>query len=441
MIRRLAWFSSLSKLNLRRRLKMKLCVIGAGAAGLISIKHGIDFGCDVTAFDQMKTIGGLWNFTDDVGTDKYGLDVHSSLYKNLYTNLPIEVMCYPDHPFPDQKESFVHSDEVLKYYQNFSNKYKLHKVIKFEHSVLRVRRVKQGWEVIVKNLQKGSFETYTFDVVLVCSGHFHSGCTPAYEGIEIFKGKQFHSHDYRCADLLKNESILVIGGAYSGVDIVQESSKFAKNVMWSHHLADKPSSSCFNSNVEQKPDVRKLTENGAEYVDGTTANFSVIIYCTGYEYKFPFLSVDCGVSTGDKFVKPLYMHCLSINEPTLGIIGLPNLICPNPMFDLQVRFCLTFMTGKKKLPSREEMLKEFEDDLEERNSRGMGGKKTHYMGQGIQDKYYIELAEKANITPIYPCIPKMHSQCLVNRKADFSNFRKIKFHIVDENNFTMSKIE
>lgn len=419
---------------------MKLCVIGAGAAGLISIKRGLEFGCDVTAFELSDKVGGLWNYTDQVGKDKFGVDIHTSMYQGLFTNLPIEIMSYPDHPFREQKESFVPFGEVLGYYEAFAAKYDLKNYVKFEHQVIRVRPEDDGWEVMVRNLPEDSYSTYHFDAVLVCSGHFHSSFIPLNEGHELFQGQKIHSHDYRKPEPLAGRNVLVVGGSYSGVDIVYESSKFAKHVTWSHHLADKPSSSYFRENVEQKPDVAKLTVDGAMFVDGSFHEFDVIIYCTGYEYKFPFLSVDCGISTEEGFVKPLYMHCLSVNHPTLGIIGLANLICPNPLFDLQARFCLTFMTGKMELPSKDERMKEFESDIESQAHRGYTGKKVHYLGEGVQDKYYVQLAQKASIEPIMPCIAKMHSQCLVNRKADFVNFRKVKFHVIDDYNFEMSRI-
>lgn len=420
---------------------MKLCVIGAGAAGLCAIKRAIEYDCDVTAFELSDKVGGLWNFTDQVGKDEHGIEVHSSMYQGLVTNLPIELMCYPDLPFPEQNTSFVSSEEVLRYYQWFADEFDLKKYVKFSHHVVRVRPLlDEKWEVIVRNLRLDTYETHTFDAVLVCSGHFHSSFVPEYDGQGTFTGRQFHSHDYRRPEPLKDEKVLVIGGAFSGCDIVQESSKFAEQVTWSHHLADKPDSKCFRENVTQKPDVCKFTEKGVEFIDGTFQEFTVVIYCTGYRYSFPFLSVDCGISTEEGFVKPLHMHCLSINKPTLGIIGLSNLICPNQMFDLQVRFCLAFMTGRKKLPSQKQMMAEYEADMENRWQRGLDKKKAHYMGAEIQDEYYVKLAEKSGTKPVKPCIPKMHTQCLLNRKKDFEGFRKVKFDIVDDENFKMTRL-
>jgi dimethylaniline monooxygenase (N-oxide forming) len=415
---------------------MKICVIGAGAAGLSAIKNGVEHGCQVTCFELSDKVGGLWNLTDD-----FGEEVHSSMYHGLRTNLPIELMCYPDLPFPEQEESFVSSQEVLRYYQWYAGKFDLRKFVKFQHLVVRVRPLTDGkWEVIVLNIKTNVYESLNFDAVFVCNGHFQHGFVPKYEGQDTFKGKQFHSHDYRKPETLKDENLLVIGGAFSGSDIVQDCSKFARHVTWSHHLEQKLDHKYFAENVDQKTDVKKFTENGVEFVDGTKRDFSVVIYCTGYEYKFPFLSVDCGISTEEGYVKPLFMHCLSINHPSLAIIGLSNLICPNQMFDLQVRFCLTFMTAKKKLPSKEEMTAQSRADLKIRWDLGLPKKKAHYLVGELQAKYYKDLAELAGIKPIRTCIPKMHRQCLDNRKEDFGSFRKFKFQIVDDENFSFTKL-
>lgn len=61
----------------------KIVVIGAGASGVCAAKHSIQHGYDVTVYEQTSAIGGLWVYTDNIGTDAYGLPVHSSMYQNL----------------------------------------------------------------------------------------------------------------------------------------------------------------------------------------------------------------------------------------------------------------------------------------------------------------------------------------------------------------------
>jgi cation diffusion facilitator CzcD-associated flavoprotein CzcO len=56
-------------------------------------------------------------YTDAVGVDAHGLAVHSSMYQNLKTNLPKEVMAFPDFPFKSTDQSFLHHSEVRQYLQ------------------------------------------------------------------------------------------------------------------------------------------------------------------------------------------------------------------------------------------------------------------------------------------------------------------------------------
>lgn len=133
----------------------------------------------------------------------------------------------------------------------------------------------------------------------------------------------------------------------------------AKRVTLSHHAKDDITTK-FPRTVVQKPDVRCVTENYVEFIDGTKETFSVIFYCTGkkptkyfkiqlilkqkknnlillgYRYTFPFLSADCGISVDENYVQPLYKHCMNINNPTMAFIGLPFYVCASQMFDLQV---------------------------------------------------------------------------------------------------------
>lgn len=76
------------------------------------------------------------------------------------------------------------------------------------------------------------------------------------------------------------EQVLVIGAGPSGMDLAYEISKKAERVTLSHHHKPNPKT-IFPSNVDQKPDVRQLTENGAEFADDSKQMYSVIFYCTG----------------------------------------------------------------------------------------------------------------------------------------------------------------
>lgn len=419
--------------------KMKLCVVGAGAAGLCAIKHAADFGCQVIAFEQTHKVGGTWVYTDAVGKDKNGLDIHSSMYKGLFTNSPKEIMGYPDVPFDSDKESYIASDKVLNYYKSYADQFNLHQFIKFEHHVIRVRPIAEDrWEVIVKDLINKKYETHTFDAILICNGHFNHPNVPMIKGQKTFNGRQMHSHDYRSPENFKDKNVLIIGAGPSGMDITLDISKLAHSVIWSHHL-EKPPALPLGDNVKQKSDVMEITEKGAFFNDNTYQDFNIIVYCTGYKYTFPFLSVDCGITVKENYISPLFKHCLNINHPTMGLLGLPNAICPNQMFDLQARFCLTFMMKRKVFPTKDEMLQRLARDEADRNERGFGNKKGHILGPDLHEEYCASLADIAEIEPIKPVINKMFAKCIFNLINHTAVFREDIYEVINDDNFIVTR--
>lgn len=171
------------------------------------------------------------------------------------------------------------------------------------------------------------------------------------------------------------------------------------------------------------------------FKDGSFEKISTVLYCTGYEFTFPFLSVDSNISSNDNYIQPLYKHCININRPSLAIIGLIFNNCPFQTFDLQVRFCLKFMMGKLAMPSREAMLTETTREMNERWSRGLSHRKAHSFGEGFQEIYYADLASSANIDPIKPYVTKMYNENRRNMQNDNTTFRRYKFTIIDDERF------
>lgn len=73
--------------------KMKVAIIGAGLSGLCAAKHALDNKCEVSVFERTTRIGGTWVYTDQIGTDEFGLPIHTSMYKGLtFVNLFHESM-------------------------------------------------------------------------------------------------------------------------------------------------------------------------------------------------------------------------------------------------------------------------------------------------------------------------------------------------------------
>ncbi|XP_049545337.1 senecionine N-oxygenase-like [Anopheles darlingi] len=413
---------------------MRYCIIGAGMAGIAAARRVLELGGnEVTVYERMGEIGGTWIYTDEVGTDQFGLPVHTSMYRGLRTNLPKEVMGYPDFPIPAQSQSYIASNDILAFLRLYANRFDVERHIKFNHHVVQVQPTGDGrWQIEVENLISKTKLLDSFDFLFVCNGHYHTPSVPAIEGSAQFRGQQLHSHDYRCADHYANKAVLVVGAGPSGMDIALELAKSAQRVTLSHHM-DRLTFP-FPANLTQQPDVARLTGTGARFVNGAEASFDVVLYCTGFRYSFPFLGDDCGIRVEDNHVQPLYKHCININHPTMAFIGLPYYVCAAQMMDLQVRFCLEFFAGRRCLLTRSEMLADMEREMGARWRRGYKRRHAHMMGPD-QGQYYDDLAQTAGIKPIAPVMTKLHNESSQRFVDDLIHFRDDVFAIVDDEAF------
>ncbi|KAL1397376.1 hypothetical protein pipiens_009806 [Culex pipiens pipiens] len=417
------------------RERLRFCVIGAGTAGIATARRVLEIeGAEVVIFERGEQVGGTWIYTDRVGKDRYGLDIHTSMYRGLRTNLPKEVMGFPDFPIPEQAQSYIPSEDILSFLKLYADTFGVTELVRFEHHVELVDRVEGEWKVRVKNLPSGEVMNYWFDFVFVCNGHYHTPAMPSYPNKEVFKGLQLHSHDYRSSDKFKGESVLVIGAGPSGMDLALEISKHATRVTMSHHTKE-PFKTIFPANLTQKPDVQELTPTGARFADGSEEPFTVILYCTGYRYSFPFLGPSCGITVHDNYVQPLYKHCININQPSMAFIGLPYYVCAGQMFDLQARFCLRYYSGQLDLPGAEAMHEDTRLRMEQRWNRGFRTRQAHMMGPA-QGEYYEDLQRTAGLLDgIKPVMTKLHNESSQRFNDDLLGFRRDVFRIVDDENF------
>ena len=63
---------------------IRVCVIGAGAGGLVALRHLIHRApqFEAIAYEQSPQLGGTWVYSEKTEED-LGLPIHSSMYKNL----------------------------------------------------------------------------------------------------------------------------------------------------------------------------------------------------------------------------------------------------------------------------------------------------------------------------------------------------------------------
>lgn len=127
------------------------------------------------------------------------------------TNLPKEMMGYPDFPIPEQSRSYIPQKDMHAFLELYAKTFNLYDHIKFKHHVVRVRPYGDTrWEIIVRDLPNNKYDTYTFDAIIICNGRYHTPSIPPYSGRDIYKGKQIHSHDFRTSEPFKGKTFVYV---------------------------------------------------------------------------------------------------------------------------------------------------------------------------------------------------------------------------------------
>ena len=379
----------------------KVAVIGAGPSGITAIKNFIDEGFDVTAFERCDGVGGNWRFNDPSG--------HSSVFETTHIISSKYTSFYEDYPLPDDASDYPSHKELLSYFDGYAEHFDIKKNIKFGTEVLSCKQLPNSrWLLKYKHLEGNDEITLEFDALVVCNGHHHVPRYPQYKG--EFSGEYIHSHDYKRAAPFENKRVLVIGGGNSACDVAVETSRisqetslswrrgyhlvpkfmyglpadvFAKRSRWipqflripfmkymleryqgknediglpkvtNKMLATHPTvnSDLYNAirhgKVKPRPDIESFSENTVNFVDGTSAEYDVVIACTGFKIKHSFFEKD--LINFEEGPVPLLHRMLPADIKNLYFIGLfQPLGCIWPGAELQSKLGAKHLAGKWK---------------------------------------------------------------------------------------------
>ncbi|XP_047093819.1 flavin-containing monooxygenase FMO GS-OX-like 4 [Lolium rigidum] len=417
---------------------LRLAVVGAGAAGLAAARELRREGHNPVVFERAAAVGGTWLYAAPApaaATDPLGAAAtHSSLYASLRTNLPREVMGFLDFPFAAASSyvdarRFPGHQEVLRYLEDFARRFDLYGLVRFETEVVGVRREAGGrWAVTSRKLgEKGEQDEEVYDAVVVCNGHYSEPRIASIPGVDAWPGKQMHSHNYRVPEPFLDQVVIVIGASASAVDISRDIASVAKEV----HIADRsaPASTCQQQpgydNMWLHSMIDRAQEDGSVvFQDGHSIKADVIMHCTGYLYDFPFLGDDSTISVDDNCVDPLYKHVFPIEvAPGLSFIGLPWKVIPFPLFELQSKWVAGVLSGRIKLPSKDEMMEDIQNIYLRRETRGWPKRYTHNFSGGYQFDYDDWLAEQCGHPPIEEWRKLMYAANSKNKAARPETYR------------------
>ncbi|CAF3082778.1 unnamed protein product [Rotaria sp. Silwood2] len=342
--------------------KQRIAIIGAGPSGLtqlLALKQAEqEQQVELVCFERQSDWGGLWLYTSQIGIDANGEPIHSSMYRQLWSNNPKELIEYTDYTFYDHfgclLPSFLPRALIYDYFIGRAKAGNIRRFIRFNTAVRHVDfdDEKNEFCIDVENFNTGSMEHLKFDRVIVAIGHYHVPNMINIDGVNQFPGRVLHSHEFRGADEFVNLNLLLIGSSFSVDDIAMQCYKFgARSVTISARF--RPLGYKWPKEIKEVPEFIRMDGQKAHFKDGSSIdNIDAIIFCTGYRHSYPFMAkrfhLRCGVT---EFVPAnLYKSIFWMGQPSLAYLGAPRQIYSFPMIDMQAAFVRDVFLGHMKLP-------------------------------------------------------------------------------------------
>nr|XP_012146820.1 PREDICTED: flavin-containing monooxygenase FMO GS-OX-like 2 isoform X1 [Megachile rotundata]XP_012146821.1 PREDICTED: flavin-containing monooxygenase FMO GS-OX-like 2 isoform X1 [Megachile rotundata]XP_012146823.1 PREDICTED: flavin-containing monooxygenase FMO GS-OX-like 2 isoform X1 [Megachile rotundata]XP_012146824.1 PREDICTED: flavin-containing monooxygenase FMO GS-OX-like 2 isoform X1 [Megachile rotundata] len=409
--------------------KQKVCVVGAGAAGLCAARHlARNLNFEMKVYEQTNDVGGTWVYKKVTEVDENGLPVHSSMYRDLRTNLPAKIMNFPDYVKMNAEEPCcVTHQEVRTYLENYAKNFDLLKHIQFGTRVESVHlkvssEGKDTWVVRVRNIKTKEIEEIVFDAIMICNGHYFDPFMPPVPGIDTSPGAVVHSHSYRKPEDFSGKTVLILGAGASGTDIALDLTNHATRIYLSHN--NDRLTSVLPSNMIEVTGVERIEGEKIFLKDQTSVTADVFMFCTGYRYNFPFLNESCGIKVDGNYVTPLYKHLINIDHPTMCIVGIPTIVVPFPMFHAQVQYFLAVLENGASLPARSIMLED---------SKLKTAKKSHaHRLMDTQWEYNDSLADAAGFDRLPKFYKIGYRMWSSQRKVNLVNYKRSRFVISED---------
>ena len=93
------------------------------------------------------------------------------------------------------------------------------------------------------------------------------------------------------------------------------------------------------------------------------------------------------------------------------------------------------LTGEVKLPSREQMMEDLENDILKRKASNQLEKYFHKLGWEVSEKYFDDLSLLGKLKPIAPVQLRMFNDALMRIRKDVHNFRENIYNVIDDETF------
>ncbi|MEQ2225376.1 hypothetical protein ILYODFUR_016809 [Ilyodon furcidens] len=183
--------------------------------------------------------------------------------------------------------------------------------------------------------------------------------------------------------------------------------------------------------IQQSSSVAAVEDDGSiRLQDGSVCQADVLMFCTGYNFSYPFLdSAQLGMEIQDHVVSPLYRYMMPPAFPSMFFIGICKIICPFPNFNCQVQFALAVLDGSVILPPQEQMEEEVRREQQKKLEQGV---QQHHLLKMDQDQweYCDALAGSAGFPLLLPVVRSLYEEVWRQRQIHPENYRELNYRLV-----------
>jgi cation diffusion facilitator CzcD-associated flavoprotein CzcO len=193
----------------------RVCVVGAGPAGLVSTKTLCAAGLEVDCYEMSSVSGGHWVIDNPNG--------RSAAYRSLEINTTLAMSRLSDFEMPADWPDFPGHALVRTWFESYVDAFGLRGRIRLRSEVVSARPLApSGWQVQVRNAG-GEVSDRRYDALVACSGNYWWPRMPEIPG--EFEGERIHAQRYRDPDTpvaMRGKRVIVIGIGNTGCELACE---------------------------------------------------------------------------------------------------------------------------------------------------------------------------------------------------------------------------
>jgi dimethylaniline monooxygenase (N-oxide forming) len=187
-------------------------IVGAGVAGLQTIRALKAKGFEVKAFEQDARVGGVWREN----------------YVNFGVQVPKQLYEFPDFPSKLPWGTFPTGPQTQQYIEEYVDHFQLRDSVQTKTAVQGIDATGDKW-VFTTSREGGPPTQESFDYCVISTGMYSkaNAFVPELPGKDSFRGAVLHSTDLQDLGRAEGKRVIVVGNGKSAVDCAVETASRA----------------------------------------------------------------------------------------------------------------------------------------------------------------------------------------------------------------------